>query len=173
MNIFEIINNKEYDNLEIIDDGKKTYTLGWLKSQIAHDIIRLKEDKCKNVLIAAKNNFDFALCFLAAAFAEKEIFLLADLNKTFLIEEEYISLEKVKKCDNIHSGDIEFKKPDYDKTYITLFTSGSTGIPKKARKNLRNMVVESKDLLNEINSSSPLENKRIKIITSTRAAHMY
>lgn len=173
MNIFEIINNKKYDNLAVIDDGEKTYTLGWIKSQLAPEINRLKADKCKNVLIAAKDNFDFALCFLAAAFSGKEIFLLADLNKTFLIEEEYISLEKIQKQSDLQSADIEFKKPDYDKTYITFFTSGSTGIPKKARKNLRNMTVESKDLLDEINSISPLENKRIKLITSTKAAHMY
>ena len=61
MNIFEIINNKKYDNLAVIDDGEKTYTLGWIKSQLAPEINRLKADKCKNVLIAAKDNFDFAL----------------------------------------------------------------------------------------------------------------
>ena len=39
MNIFEIINNKKYDNLAVIDDGEKTYTLGWIKSQLAPETV--------------------------------------------------------------------------------------------------------------------------------------
>ena len=81
MNIFEIINKKEYENLSVINDGKKFYTLKEIKEIVLPLVQFLKSQQKSKVLILSKNNFDFAINFIAGVFAQKEILLLADSKK--------------------------------------------------------------------------------------------
>ena len=209
MNIFEIINKKEYENLSVINDGKKVYTLKEIKEIILPVVQFLKSQQKSKALILSKNNFDFAINFIAGVFAQKEILLLADSKKIQKLDSDYILLDEIythyskdnQKDTFISSTDsdyllnlcnkqvqhlttspaqptsawghfrkmlnsaplalrgpllqarshsdtsFEFTTPEFDNTFVTFYTSGSTGNPKAIKKRLSNMIIETNDLL--------------------------
>ena len=174
MNIFEIINKKEYEDLAVINDGKKLYTIKQLKRLINPIIKRLTADKIKNVLIVSKSHFDFVVNFLAAVFSQKNIILFTDSKKIHSLKTDYILLDKTE-SEEIYeiSDETIYSEPDYANTFVTLFTSGSTGIPKAIRKNFLNLFAETNDLIFEIKNNFLKQDSRLQIVTSATAYHMY
>ena len=234
MNIFEIINKKEYENLSVINDGKKVYTLKEIKEIILPVVQFLKSQQKSKVLILSKNNFDFAINFIAGVFAQKEILLLTDSKKIQKLDSDYILLDEIythyskdnQKDTFISSTDsdyllnlcnkqvqhlttspaqptsawghfrkmlnsaplalrvpllqarshsdtsFEFTTPEFDNTFVTFYTSGSTGNPKAIKKRLSNMIIETNDLLSELEQITG-DKSGIQIVTSASANHMY
>lgn len=174
MNIFETFGTTEYENYTVITDGEKDYTLKEIQNIITPIANRLSQSNCSNVLITSKNNFDFAINFLSAVFAKKEIMLLSDSKKISSIDipSDYCELSTVSFIEKNDSSYL-FEKPDYENTYVTLFTSGSTGLPKRIKKSLKNILIEAGDILDDF--KDVLSNKEIRkhIVTSTTAHHMF
>ena len=175
MDIFSSFSNKEseYNNLVVLKNKGKDYSLLDIKKLVAKSAKSLAENKCKNVLIVSESNFDFVINFLAAAITNKEIFLLSDLKKTFLVDVEYILPDNIN-TDTINEDfGFDFYIPDYKNTFINLYTSGSSGRQKRVRKNLFNLIKETEDMLFDVADVINQDEKRIQLDTSTTANHMY
>ena len=165
MNFFEIFN--KIDNIDIVKHGNSFYSPKQLMEFIAPVYSGLMKDKTGRVVILAQNHLDFLVQFLASVFAQKEIYLISDSQKLFLLDFEYtIPSVSDEKCD------FEFKKPDYKNTFINIYTSGSSGKPKHVRKNLENLVAESEDMYEEYKKNFSNENK-VEVITSAPPHHMF
>ena len=175
MDIFSSFSNKEseYNNLVVLKNKSKDYSLLDIKNLVAKSAKSFAENKCKNVLIASENNFDFVINFLAAAITNKEIFLISDLKKTFLVDVEYILPDNINTDTKYEDFSFDFYIPDYKNTFINLYTSGSSGRQKRVRKNLLNLIKETEDLLFDLSDVINQDKKRIQLDTSTTANHMY
>ena len=104
MNFFEIFN--KIDNIDIVKHGNSFYSPKQLMEFIAPVYSGLMKDKTGRVVIHAQNHLDFLVQFLASVFAQKEIYLISDSQKLFLLDFEYtIPSVSDEKCD------FEFKKP--------------------------------------------------------------
>lgn len=168
MNLFEIFNKKEYEDVKIIKKEDKLYSIKEIKEIIAPICAELKENKIKRVVITSKNHFDFFINYLASVYAEKDAFLLNDLKKISFLDFEYILLDKLT---NKPKCDFEFETPNLKTTYLTILTSGSTGVPKQIRKNLSNVLIEAGDMIFEYQEQIKKDNTYI--ITSTTPHHMW
>lgn len=168
MNFFEIFNKKEYQNTTIIKTEEKSYSIQEVLELTRPIVFKLQSNTTKNALILSENNFNFLINFIAAIFARKEIFLLSDPKKLFLIDFDYILLDKVFPAT---SQNIELKNVDTDNTLINIFTSGSSGTPKQITKTLTNIITEADDIYHEYKKYLPQE--KTEVISSTSPHHMF
>ncbi len=168
MNIFELFKNENYDEIPVMYDGEDVYCAGKLKIMAARAAKKLVENPQKNILISSEKNLDFVVNFLAAVYAKKEIFLLSDPKKASLLNFDYIFTDKPDFCDN--PGGFEFELPDFEETFVTFFTSGSSGSPKSARKNFVNFFVETADVVQDFGLK---KETGCRIVTSTKPHHMF
>lgn len=175
MNLFELFANNdtnynEYENLSVLNDGSKTYTIKELKNLVSPIAERLFENNNKNVLIISSSNFDFVINFLAAVFAKKEIFLLSDSKKIDSIDFDCIVLDETKNTPKCCNG-FKYEEPDFENTFVTLFTSGSSGTPKRIKKSFKNIINEAQDITAEFGEFLNLAQHQVT--TSTTAHHMF
>ena len=165
MNFFEIFDKN--DDIKLIKSSGTVYTLKEIMALVKPLVSKLKQDDRKNAVIISDNNFDFFINFLAAIFAGKEIFLLTDKKKLFLLDFDYILLDE---ADTAGDFFCKIEKPDYNSTFINIFTSGSSGKPKKIKKTLNNLIIEAEDIYEEFKKYFLPETE---IITSTSPRHMF
>ena len=170
MNIFELFNKSEYQSMPLICNDGSIYKIEDVKKIITPVAKSLIQNDCNKVVIVSEKNFDFVINFLASVFAGKEIFLLTDSKKISILDFDFIKLDDVNLKSQQDFKSVPFNIPDFDNTFLTLFTSGSTGLPKKVRKSLRNIIEEAVALMEVMGGD---KDKRRQIITSTTANHMY
>ena len=127
MNFFEIFDKN--DDIKLIKSSGTVYTLKEIMALVKPIVSKLKQDDRKSAVIISDNNFDFFINFLAAIFAGKEIFLLTDKKKLFLLDFDYILLDE---ADTAGDFFCKIEKPDYNSTFINIFTSGSSGKPEES-----------------------------------------
>lgn len=169
MNFFDIYDKN--GSTKLIKDREKFYSIKEIMDCVKPVLHKLKNNPNKNAVIISENNFDFIINFLASVFAKKEIFLMSDRKKLFLLDFEYILLSDSSslKEGNTKTG-IEPETPDFNNTFINLFTSGSSGKPKHIRKTLKNLFSEAEDIYEEFNKYLQ---PQTEIITSTSPRHMF
>lgn len=170
MNIFELFNKSEYQSMPLICNDGSIYKIEDVKKIITPVAKSLMQNDCNKVVIVSAKNFDFVINFLASVFAGKEIFLLTDSKKISILDFDFIKLDEIKLKNQMDCDSFSFDLPDFDNTFFTLFTSGSTGVPKKVKKNLRNIIDEAAALIDVMGIGT---DKRRHVITSTTANHMY
>lgn len=170
MNIFELFNKSEYQSMPLICNDGSIYKIEDVKKIITPVAKSLMQNDCNKVVIVSEKNFDFVINILASFFAGKEIFLLTDSKKISILDFDFIKLDEINLKNQMDCGSFSFDLPDFDNTFLTLFTSGSTGLPKKVRKSLRNIIEEAVALMEVMGGD---KDKRRQIITSTTANHMY
>ena len=150
------------DEKIILKHKNKEYSWHDLKKLIIPRAAFLKKSKCKNLLLCCDDHFEFIINFLAGVYAGKEIFLLQDSTKMYLLEGEFIT--------EIKNLEEEFELPEInpEKVFINLFTSGSTSTPKKVHKNLQNVLSEADDMYELF----PID-KSLVFVTTTKLTHMF
>ena len=168
MNFFDIYDKN--GSTKLIKDREKIYSIKEIMDCVKPVLHKLKNNPNKNAVIISENNFDFIINFLASVFAKKEIFLMSDRKKLFLLDFEYILLSDSSLEGGNTKTDIEPETPDFNNTSINLFTSVSSGKPKHIRKTLKNLFSEAEDIYEEFNKYFQ---PQTEIITSTSPRHMF
>ena len=129
--MLEIFNTKKYDNNIAVTNGTDNYTFYDLKSLIAAEIKFLKNKK-DNIVILPEDNFSFIIQFFASLFCSKNIYLITDKSRLKSLDVEYDILEShVKEPAKVFEFTVDIFKP-----LINFYTSGTSGTPKKIKKNL-------------------------------------
>ena len=167
MNIFEklVFNN---NSKPIIKKDNKLYYAKDLLPIIQANIKYINENAKNNkVVIISEDLFDFSINFLSSIFAQKEIYLLPDMKKNKLIDFDFLLLNKA-----VYENEEpkKFFMPDFSKTYINFFTSGSTGVPKPVKHSLENFVIESEELITYCKN---FISENTEIITTARLTHLF
>ena len=83
MNFFDIYDKN--GSTKLIKDREKFYSIKEIMDCVKPVLHKLKNNPNKNAVIISENNFDFIINFLASVFAKKEIFLMSDRKKLFLL----------------------------------------------------------------------------------------
>ena len=169
MNIFEIINNSKYADIPFVLYKGRSYAISDIRKMVLGASAKLKEDKRQKVLLVSENNFDFIIGFLGCVFAQKEIFLPSDIKKAQNLGEDFILLDKIE--ETVFDELCDLTAPDFNNTYITFCTSGSSGKVKTSRKNLACLMDEAKDIEDCFGVFMP--SKNVKICASTSPRHMF
>ncbi len=167
MNIFEkLVNNN--NSKPIIKNNDKLFFAKDLLPIIQANIEYINNNsKDKKVVIISDNLFDFSINFLAAIFAKKEIYLLPDIKKTKLIDFNFLLLNNAIYEEKLPQ---KFLIPDFSKTYINFFTSGSTGIPKPVKHSLENFIIETEEI---ITYCKEFITNGTEIRTTARLTHLF
>lgn len=153
-----------FDDKKIIIKHKNTdYSVREIKDMISPRVVWLRKQDRQKILLTAEDNFDFILNFLSGIYAEKEIFLLTDINKIDTFDDSYI-----KEIKNFDYEIAQLDLPDENKIFINFYTSGSTGSPKVIKKTLHNLVTEAKDLIKQF--SIP---EKFQFLTTAKMTHMF
>lgn len=146
MNFFEIFNDEKFYNTPIIKDGENIYSLSDIRKFVFPLYKNLTENAANNVLINTDNIFDFFIFLIASIYADKEIYIADNKRISLMSDIKYIELKKLSR--EKKEGEIS-PHINLDKIYINLFTSGTTGVPKKIQKNVSNILYEAKDIYEE------------------------
>ncbi len=166
MNIFEVFGKDEYKNTTIMKYKNRMYTIEDIRDFVAPLYKSLIKSDKKIAAIISKNNFDFYINFLAAVFAQKEIFLVTDTNKHLLSPKDSILLDKITDKDKDR---IDYQA-DIENTFINLFTSGSGSSPKRVKKSLKNLILETESCYKIFENYF---NKPADVVSSTLPHHMF
>lgn len=123
-------------------------------SDYTHHLKRLPQH---NIALCARDSYWFAVGFFALCHSDKSIVLpgnyqpqaLAELSTHFDLVLHDRELDAVADCPNLELGiamqpapQVDFAPLGLETTSVTLFTSGSSGVPKAIRKTLRQLDVE-------------------------------
>lgn len=137
---------EKFEDKIILKTPQKSFTVKEIKNLVRYKIDFLENIKEKNIILTAENNLTFIINFFACTFLNKEIFLFNNIKKSAEIEEKYFLLGE----ETGLTGDYDFKKINAKDVIINIFTSGSSGKSKRFKKSLENLILESKDLKEEL-----------------------
>ncbi len=163
--IKDIFYSDKYDNKIAVISGEISYTYKDLKEFIRAQIKYLS-GKSENVVISGDDNFNFIIQFLAAIFADKNIYLVTDKKILQDFDKDFYIAEKL--SDNTETN-YAFPHLDIYKPRVHLYTSGSSGTPKTILKSIYNMIVEAEDIIDEFD----LRGNDYIIATTTTMCHMF
>ena len=150
------------DEKVILRHKGKEYSWHDLKKIFLPRTAFLKKADCNNLLLICEDNFEFIINFLAGIFAQKELFLLTDKTKTYLLKDDFIT--EIGNCED----NIVLPEVNPLDIYINFFTSGTSSEPKKVRKTLQNLCCEAKDIYEVF----PVA-KNMSVVTTTKLTHMF
>ena len=161
--ILEKFYTTEYDNDIVLIKDKEDITFSGLKKYVYGQKNIFEKESANSVVLLGNDSFEFIINFFAAIFAKKNIYLLTDKNRLSMLNFDYILPEKPEKAENYI-----FEQVDVKNTFINLFTSGSTSMPKMIKKNFYNLEEEAKCLSQQFKFE-----KNALFYSTTIMAHMF
>ena len=161
--ILEKFYTTEYDKNIVLIKDKKNITFSDLKKYVYCQKNIFEKEAANSVVLLGDDSFEFIVNFFAAIFAKKNIYLLTDKNRLSMLNFDYIIPEKPEKAENYN-----FEQIDVKNTFINLFTSGSTSMPKMVKKNFFNLEEEAKSLSQQFTFE-----KNELFYSTTIMAHMF
>ena len=123
------------------------------RDNVATMVSQLRARPEKRWTLCLYNSYNFAVAFMAAAYAGKELVLPGNLQPNALkaIADSYdaiINDEFVANVNKLPFSRFAFHALDLDAISITLYTSGSSGVPKAIHKSLTQLAAEIQILEN-------------------------
>lgn len=161
--ILEKFYTTEYDENIVLIKDKKDITFSELKKYVYGQKNVFEKETANSVALFGDDSFEFVINFFAAIFSKKSIYLLTDKNRLSMLNFDYILPSKTEKAETY-----KFEQIDIKNTYINLFTSGSTSVPKMIQKNFYNLEEEAKCISKEFN----FENNEI-FYSTTIMSHLF
>ena len=135
------------------DDNPALISKGRIFSYLEFkNLVFLKMEEFKNVnapyfALPFEDNFSFIINFYAALFAKKHVILLNDFKTLKELDlESFVPSEISFDLKNVSTERV-FSEISLDDTKVTLYTSGTTGKPKKLVKTLSNIIAEANDMI--------------------------
>ncbi len=165
MQISEIFNSTDKDNAKVLKTALRSITFAEIKSYVKHRRTLFAQNPCNKIVLLGSDAFEFIINFWAGIFANKEIYVLSDEKRLQSLNFEYILPDKITEKQEKTEEFIEPKE-----TKIILYTSGSTGAPKKIIKNLDVILTEGMAIIDEF---SELFEDNSTFYTTSNCGHMY
>lgn len=172
------------DNEIIAFRKQLALTVSDLKQQISLIVNKLDNHPEKNWVLYMDDSFNFIAGFLALLYSEKHPLLLNPNHLEFpyeaILTDIDINIENINSPNNLPiinisnidrqevSKSIKFNNLEFAQTLFTLFTSGSTGLPKPIKKSISQLEQEIEILVNNL---TVLTNDLF--IASVSHEHMY
>ena len=149
-----------------LKNASREITYSEFKTLILNNLEKVKNKK-ENVFISGEEILPFVVNFFTAVYAKKNIFLVDEVIKLKNINFEYDVLSDVDL--NFSSNDGILPSVKEEEIFVSLLTSGSSGIPKIIRNTLFNLILEAQGIID----STGLEKKTYTVVTTTTPTHRY
>lgn len=158
----------DFDNSIVLKGKNKEITFAQLKALILNNIVRIKAKK-QNVVVSGDDILPFVVNFFASVFAKKNILLVDEILKLKNPDFDYDILADFDEDYSLKSTLTFPESINEEEILVSLLTSGSSGIPKTIKSNLKVLVDEAQAVIDSI----CFDNGHFNIATTTTLSHRY